>query len=625
MSALFDRNLELLQKRWPDIASFFADYESENEYTDLPCFVENIDGRDVLVYSDGEHFFQLDSLYSLNQYFDDWIYELTENWELEGKLLMFGLGNGMYAEQFLRRVSSDHRIYVYEPDTALFWGLLHLFDYSGIFDNERFELIFGGNMDETEFRSYYKNHFNYIDVHSFRKKGYLNYNHIFPELAEKYIKNVNGAFSQVASNMYLAEDRGKEMNENIFSNMKYIFDSYDAQCLVNCVPKGVPAIVVAAGPSLDNNIDDLKEAQGKAFIIAIDTAAKPLSLRGIRPDIIILTDALKGAKYMSEPDSRQIPLLTNPDAGKYLIEAHEGKKLFYDSLCSRHVCRCLETVGKSLLTIVSGGTVAANAFTLAYLAGAKTIILMGQDLAYANKGKSHSEIAVGAGAVRQEKLDEMVWDVDIYDQPIQTSGEFLLYKNWYEESIVAIKKSGDFHVIDASEGGIKIVGTEIMKLSDAIQRECKTSFCFAEVMEKIPPFLSDEQRKKFGDLIFQIPNQFETLKKRCDEVELYNNRMKELIRRGDYRSKEMIELSRKSNRLLDQIQAMSVLEYIDNESAGNTNSMLRGINKLEKDESAELNAVCEVALGYVSSLREAEEYLYPRVKQMIEELKGLNI
>lgn len=47
-------------------------------------------------------------------------------------------------------------------------------------------------------------------------------------------------------------------------------------------------IVVAAGPSLNKNINELKKAKGKSLIIAVDTALKPLLRAGIVPDMFLL-------------------------------------------------------------------------------------------------------------------------------------------------------------------------------------------------------------------------------------------------------------------------------------------------------------------------------------------------
>lgn len=50
-----------------------------------------------------------------------------------------------------------------------------------------------------------------------------------------------------------------------------------------------------------------------------------------------------------------------------------------------------------------------------------------------------------------------------------------LYRKWFESQIVRYPR---LDVIDATEGGAKIEGSEIMTLKEAIERECKTDIDF---------------------------------------------------------------------------------------------------------------------------------------------------
>ena len=52
-------------------------------------------------------------------------------------------------------------------------------------------------------------------------------------------------------------------------------------------------ILVSAGPSLNKNIMELKKAKNKAFIVATDTAVKPLLKAGIEPDLMVMVDGEK--------------------------------------------------------------------------------------------------------------------------------------------------------------------------------------------------------------------------------------------------------------------------------------------------------------------------------------------
>ena len=65
------------------------------------------------------------------------------------------------------------------------------------------------------------------------------------------------------------------------------------------IPKDISAIVIAAGPSLNKNIKELKRAKGKAFLIAVDTAVKRLLKEGIVPDMYATLDGMKTAELLN--------------------------------------------------------------------------------------------------------------------------------------------------------------------------------------------------------------------------------------------------------------------------------------------------------------------------------------
>ena len=60
---------------------------------------------------------------------------------------------------------------------------------------------------------------------------------------------------------------------------------------MNNLFKGHPAIIVSAGPSLEKNIHLLREAKGKAVIIAVDAVLPTLVPAGVIPDIVVVLEA----------------------------------------------------------------------------------------------------------------------------------------------------------------------------------------------------------------------------------------------------------------------------------------------------------------------------------------------
>ena len=54
--------------------------------------------------------------------------------------------------------------------------------------------------------------------------------------------------------------------------------------------RGVPAVVVAAGPSLDQAIPTLQALPGRGLLISVDTALRPLLAAGIHPHLVVGLD-----------------------------------------------------------------------------------------------------------------------------------------------------------------------------------------------------------------------------------------------------------------------------------------------------------------------------------------------
>ena len=92
---------------------------------------------------------------------------------------------------------------------------------------------------------------------------------------------------------------------------------------------GYPAIVVSAGPSLHRNIEMLRQARGKAVIIAVSTVLRPLLRRGIKPDFAVVLDYHPiSKKYFEDaPGDEDVRLVVDPKASYDAVDAHRGPKV----------------------------------------------------------------------------------------------------------------------------------------------------------------------------------------------------------------------------------------------------------------------------------------------------------
>lgn len=76
---------------------------------------------------------------------------------------------------------------------------------------------------------------------------------------------------------------------NTLANLRTIAEHRDVADLFGRFA-GTPAIVIAAGPSLDANVRWLRRVRERAVFIAVDTALRPLADRGLEPDVVVAVD-----------------------------------------------------------------------------------------------------------------------------------------------------------------------------------------------------------------------------------------------------------------------------------------------------------------------------------------------
>lgn len=111
------------------------------------------------------------------------------------------------------------------------------------------------------------------------------------------------------------------------------------------------------------------------------------------------------------------------------------------------------------------------------------------------------------------------------EKEVPTRDDFKMYLEWYNQYIKDCKEyRKQFKVINATEGGAKIDGTEVMTLKDAIDRECKKKIDIQECFEKLHPVFDENERKKNLEFMQHTPEHYTEIKKAAVEAnKLYKN------------------------------------------------------------------------------------------------------
>jgi hypothetical protein len=252
-------------------------------------------------------------------------------------------------------------------------------------------------------------------------------------------------------------DKGGLWRENLAANFKHTLKLPDVTLLANALT-GVPALVVGAGPSLDQSLADIRRASGSMLVLAAASAVKPLQKAGIKP---VMALALEGAD-----ESRQFQ---GTDTSRTILAAaSSGHPAHFDNWPGKQAIFHLQPWVSALtgqgMALPHGGHVGSAAFALAVLWGCDPVVLAGQDLGYTG-GRFHA--ADRPGGEDYDKPD-MTPVKAIGGGEVLTSAEFASYRGWYTEAAAYLKKAAPHRrVINATAAGAEIPGFEHAPLARA--------------------------------------------------------------------------------------------------------------------------------------------------------------
>ena len=250
-----------------------------------------------------------------------------------------------------------------------------------------------------------------------------------------------------------------------------------------------PAIVVAAGPSLSRNIDQLADpaVRERFVIIAVQTVLRPLLRRGIRPHYVVALDhhEISGRFYegLSESDVEGVTLVAEPKCNPAILRGFPGEiRLVQDDWFDRVIGPDLQ---RQMGRVELGATVTQLGCYLARHLGCDPLITVGLDLGftdgqyYAASAAIHDTWACELGPFRS--LESLEWErivrqrsllrkkTDFLGRPMYTDEQMATYLAQLERDFQRDAAMG-LTVIDATEGGVSKLGADTLPLAAALAR-----------------------------------------------------------------------------------------------------------------------------------------------------------
>ncbi|MEW5802148.1 MAG: 6-hydroxymethylpterin diphosphokinase MptE-like protein [bacterium] len=497
----YQKNISALQEKSPEFSLWLKSQPNQRQVElintlagRLDLRLQTEDGKTVVLYNH-------DDPVQLTR--DD-----LENREFlkESVTFLFGLGLGYKVQQVLEKMENGHLLFIVEQDPQIIRLALSLHDFSDAVRQER--LIFCIPEEEQVRRKINQQGPRLLDG-----KISLELEDFAPKISPLYSVLFKSS-QRFCNTLFLSYNTFVALSDtfivNELKNLPKIVLGHSTHgfCMSEDADgqfSHIPAILVATGPSLQKNIHLLAKARGKAVIIAVGQALRVLLAYGITPDIICsidfgkpnyhdLEDVILDATMPLVIDSRVYPRIPFEYQGDLVIPVS------YDDILFQAKGNYREKVNR-------GKTVAQLCLNLALAMGADPIVFTGQDLALgatshiSGANADTSVVLQGNSIVRRsakgEVVNEAYWVDGIYGGKVLTTKVLMGYLEDFENTI---KNSPDRHFIDATEGGARIKGTEVMTLQEALDQYCREEYDIPRLIRQALTPLDPDIEILTGDL-----------------------------------------------------------------------------------------------------------------------------
>lgn len=598
---MYEKNLKTLADYYPEMDQRIMEARAVQKQV-LEIFEEtSCDGEKILKIKKDDRICYLNGKRNAVEAAQSWVKTLGDLVR-DTPVLMMGIGNFSYLKELAEQTKKRLTIIIYEPSLQIFLKFLEMTDIRKWM--EKHVIIFWvdglDGMDEKNMQGMLGAVLRYEMLDHFKHFILPNYETLFSEKAVEFMKVCRDVAVKALTGYQTNRIFAGVMVKNLFSNARYLCDGYKTTQLIEVIPRDIPGIVVAAGPSLDKNIHDLKKAKGKAFIVAVDTAIKPLLRAGIVPDLFAVIDALKPIELVRIEGAQEIPLLTTLNASPDVLDYHKGMKFFFNE-SYQFAEKIYQRSGHKEGGVETGGSVATHLFSLLHKIGLNTIILVGQDLAYTND-KSYAD---GTFQDTMEKVDtsQFIKVEGNYEKEVPTKTDLKIFLDWYNMYIEGLKeRKKDFRVINATEGGAKINNTEIMTLREAIAQECGKEVDIQECLKKLPPMLDEEARKWTIEYLQSLSEEFQQVEEKSRGMKKLYRKLDKISDKKNIDKNEYLSIMKKIDKQRKSIEKISVYQLIAM-TMNNAHFMLLGDQYMQqKSLQKEGKEIAEIGLAFIQDV-----------------------
>lgn len=342
------------------------------------------------------------------------------------KFFFIGVLSGRELLPLSKKIKAKN-YFVHEPNLELFRLSLFTFDYTLLLSNNA-TVQFSIMDDQIDFENKV---YNFLLLNNWG-------NHTIKYYTTDF--NTRDSFNHILNALIKYKPTTFDYNMflyNIFRNLSQRINKYKmlsfplSKTNINFFDNK-PVLYVCAGPSLNENIDWLKENHKNFFIVTIGSAYKQLLIANIKPEIIISIDPqyedLNNLQFDDESCKKiqNTIILASINTDQRILNKFNQEKLFLFDVAY--------TLKENKIPL-NGYSVGEIGYRILIELGAQELYLLGTDLAInQDTGLTHSEHS-SSNDIKTFNLDEKSTNESLKGGFISLSGDLIKVKGNYKESV----------------------------------------------------------------------------------------------------------------------------------------------------------------------------------------------